>query len=160
MNDYSKSTSPADINDVLAFNISRVGLLLRRELIRALAEYSVTPEQWEVLMALWTRDTALSQRDIGEIVLKDKHALSRMVARLEENGWVKKRIPKGDRRMTEVYLTRKGKNACAKMRDKLSCHIKTKVFNHFTSAEKSVLKETMKTMRRLMGDDIPPQKSE
>ncbi|MEL6546078.1 MAG: hypothetical protein AAFQ82_15730, partial [Myxococcota bacterium] len=61
------------LEQVMQFNCYRAGLLLRRELMHALKEYDLTPEQWQVLVTLWDSGQALSQTEIAEVVLKDRH---------------------------------------------------------------------------------------
>ncbi len=48
------------LEESLGFNLDRVAQLYRRELIRVLAIYDLTPEQWQILAALskggaWSR---------------------------------------------------------------------------------------------------------
>lgn len=77
------------LDSALGFNIDRLAILFRRQLIRSLRAYGLTPEQWQVLAAVTTsRETELSQNDIAEITLKDRHAVSRMIDRMERDGWI------------------------------------------------------------------------
>ena len=58
---FEKPQIPAELQDSLGYNLYRVSLLFRRELIRALSEYGLTPEQWQVLVVLWSSDHPVSQ---------------------------------------------------------------------------------------------------
>jgi MarR family transcriptional regulator, lower aerobic nicotinate degradation pathway regulator len=94
---------PAILDDALGFNLYRVALLFRRELMQALAEYELTPEQWQIMVALWSTDEPLSQNEIAELTLKDKHTVSRILGRLERDGWIERRT---DPRDTRYLLVR------------------------------------------------------
>ena len=58
--------------------------------MRALTRYELTPEQWQIMVLGWRSGTPLRQQDITEMLVKDKHNVSRMVTRLEEKGWLKR----------------------------------------------------------------------
>lgn len=81
---------PAFLDDALGFNLDRVANLVRLELMRALSRYDLTPEQWQIMVLIWRSETPLRQQDITEMLVKDKHNISRMVRRLEEKGWLKR----------------------------------------------------------------------
>jgi DNA-binding MarR family transcriptional regulator len=79
------------LEEALGYNIYRAGLLFRRELIHALADYRMTPEQWQVMMTLWHTGKPVNQSEIVQLLLKDKHTVSRIIQRLSRDGWIEKR---------------------------------------------------------------------
>ncbi len=81
---------PTFLDDALGFNLDRVANLVRLELMRALARYELTPEQWQIMVLIWRSEEPLRQQDITEMLVKDKHNISRMVRRLEAKGWLKR----------------------------------------------------------------------
>jgi DNA-binding MarR family transcriptional regulator len=134
------------LKESLAFNISRASTLLRRHLIRTLSEYNITPEQWQILIMLWQSDGPVSQKEITVSLLKDKHAVSRMIKKLEYNGWLEKLSNKGDSRITLIQLSKKGLDTAEDMYKKLSTSVRTEVFKHFSKAEKDQEKSFMKRL--------------
>lgn len=134
------------LKESLAFNISRASTLLRRHLIRTLSDYNITPEQWQIIVMLWHSDTPISQKEIATFLLKDKHAVSRMIKKMETNGWIKKLSQKKDSRVTLIQLTKKGLDTAGIMYEKLSNSVRTEVFNHFSTAEKDQVKSFMKRL--------------
>ena len=142
---------PAVLDDALGFNIYRVGLLLRRELIRTLADYKMTPEQWQVMAALWSTGNPLSQSEIVQLTLKDKHTVSRIIQRLERNGWIEKKTDPRDRRVTIIQPTPKGEALKNEVPPKLSGHFK-EVFQEFSAEEKQLLLDSLKKLRGALGD--------
>lgn len=134
------------LKESLAFNISRASTLLRRHLIRTLSDYNITPEQWQIIVMLWQSDSPISQKEIAVSLLKDKHAVSRMIKKMEANGWIEKLSQKEDHRITLIQLTKKGLDTAGNMYEKLSTSVQTEVFNHFSKAEKDQVKSFMKRL--------------
>lgn len=99
-------TLPHELEQSLGFNLDRAAVLLRRELIRALAPEGLLPEQWQILIVL-SHAEELSQQQLADVLLADKHAMSRMLARMERDGWVQRRPSPDDSRSQRVRLTRK-----------------------------------------------------
>ena len=87
--------------------------------------------------------------------MKDKHAVSRMIFRLEKNGWIEKTSSEFDGRVTFISLTNEGKAVREEMHEILSKTVKKEIFNHFTEEEKDFILSIMKKMRSLMKDDFP-----
>lgn len=70
---------------------------------------SLTPEQWIVLVQLWQKD-GQSQSALGELTLRDKPTLSRIVDTMEKSGLVTRQPDEADARTKLVKLTRTGKS--------------------------------------------------
>lgn len=83
-------------------------LLNRAE--NALKEAGFPPLSWyDILLELSRNpDAGLRQYEIGELVLLNKHNLSRLIDRLEGEGLVKRQGCEGDGRGNIVKLTTKG----------------------------------------------------
>jgi DNA-binding MarR family transcriptional regulator len=95
-----------ELDGSLGFNLDRVAKLYRRELIRALADYGLSPEQWQVISALSARKDGLSQSEIAALTSKDKHSMSRMLGRMERSGWVRRTEDPVDARAFRITLAR------------------------------------------------------
>ena len=143
---------PKFLDDALGFNIHRVGVLFRRELIRTLAEYNLTPEQWQVMAMLWSTSRPLSQNDIVKSTMRDKPTVSRMIQRLEKNGWVEKTPNRLDARVTMIRLTGKGDSHKREISSKVQSHFR-RIFHHLEVEESVQFKSTLKKLRYLLGDD-------
>ena len=120
------SKLPPFLEEALGFNIYRTAQLFRRELIDALKEYRLTPEQWQILAALWTTSDELTQQEISNLTLKEKQTVSRIIQRLERDGWITKTVSKDDARAFIVRLTPKAKRLNKVIPQKLSAHFKPK----------------------------------
>lgn len=139
------------LDKALGFNIYRAGLLFRRELIRALAEYRMTPEQWQVMMTLWHTDKPVNQSDIVEMLLKDKPTVSRMIQRLSRDGWIKKQTDAADARATIIRLTKKGAALKHEAPPKLAAHF-DRLLATFEDKEIETAMVFLKKLRTVLGD--------
>lgn len=74
----------------------------------------LTPEQWVVLVQLWQKD-GQSQSVLGELTLRDKPTLSRILDTMEKSGLVSRQADEADARTKLVKLTRRGKSLQAKL---------------------------------------------
>lgn len=142
---------PAELNDALGFNLYRVAHLFRNELLRALADYQMTPEQWQVMQTLWASQQRLNQNDVAQLTLKDKHTVSRMLARLERDGWIVRQPDPADAR---AYLIEPSAQAAS-----LRTEVPTRLYAHFIpilgaldANETQQLLVLLKKLRATLGD--------
>ncbi|MDO9530969.1 MAG: MarR family transcriptional regulator [Deltaproteobacteria bacterium] len=92
----------------IGFIIYRTALAMKATLQRTLKErgLAITPEQYGILHVL-REEEGLSQREIGNILFKDKPNVSRMLDALERNGLILRQPT--DRRRFAIFLTPEGK---------------------------------------------------
>lgn len=142
---------PDFLEDGLGFNVYRTGLLFRRELIRALSDYKITPEQWQVMITLWHTGKPLNQSEIVQMLMKDKHTVSRIIKRLERDGWIKKKTDQKDGRITMIQPTKKGMSFKDEVQNKLKSHFNV-ILKDFPGEEINSLLKSLKKLRKLLGD--------
>lgn len=135
----------AELDGTLGFNLDRVAKLYRRELIRALANQGLSPEQWQVICALLARRDGLSQTEIAALTSKDKHSISRMLKRLERSGWVCRNDDPGDARSCRITLARPAVDVNA-LRAALREHFST-INSVLTDSQQRHLLELLQTLR-------------
>lgn len=142
---------PDLLNDALAFNIDRIENLFHLEFIRALGEYDLTPEQYQIMVLVWYSPESFNQQDITRLLGKDKHNISRMVRRLEAKGWLK-RHPDPHSRALFVHPTDLGQ--------KLKDEIVGALYNHFgaldlglSQVQEQELVALLKLIRVHLGDE-------
>lgn len=145
------SIIPSFLDTALGFNLNRVNTLFRRELLRVLSPFNLTPEQWQVLVILWHRNEALSQNDIVASILKDKPSVSRMLLRMEKNGWIYRRSDPNDKRSTLVSLTEKGAEHEVILPAKVKEHFND-YLDGFSNEEKVQLKTVLMSLRAFLHD--------
>ena len=92
----------------IGFIIYRTALAMRAALQRALKDrgFDITPEQFGILHVL-REEEGLSQKEIGNILFKDKPNVSRMLDALERKRLIFRQPI--DRRKYAIFLTEEGK---------------------------------------------------
>jgi len=144
---------PDPLNDALGFNIYRVALLFRKELIHALADYALTPEQWQVMQALWSTNERLNQNDIAHLTLKDKHSVSRMLARLERDGWIVRQSDPTDARATLIAPTAQANRLRETVPSQLYAHFDS-ILSVLSASEGEQLLALLQKLRIRLGDEV------
>jgi DNA-binding MarR family transcriptional regulator len=107
----------------------------------------MTPEQWQVMAVLWRRGT-LCQRDIAGLTIKDKHSVSRIVRRLERNGWVEKIDSPENGRYTLIQPTEKGWAIQNEVTGKLMDHFQ-RFYIFFGKSNENQLLLLLETLMRI-----------
>ena len=74
----------------------------------------LTPEQWIVLVQLWTKD-GQSQSALSELTLRDAPTMSRILDTMQKGGLVTRVVDEHDARSRLVKLTKTGKALQAKL---------------------------------------------
>lgn len=93
----------------IGFIIYRTALAMKATLQRTLKErgLDITPEQYGILHVL-REEEGLSQKEIGNILFKDKPNISRMLDALERKRLIFRQPT--DRRRYSIFLTEEGKS--------------------------------------------------
>ncbi len=141
------------LNSNLGYNLYRTYLLFHRELIRGLKAYGVTPEQWQVLIILWNHGS-VTPTEISKVTLQDLPSISRMLVRMERNGWTERVVNEKDGRSFHVILTDKGKNQKNEMMLALEKHFALFLKNVPAEMNYGIKQELLK-LRTLLNDYTP-----
>ncbi len=89
-----------------------------RESQRLFRPHGLTGAQYNVLNVLAGRADAMSQRELGEVLVVDRSNVTGLIDRMEKAGWVKREDDPEDRRVYRVSLTTGGRKLWAKVRPK------------------------------------------
>ncbi|MDF3066981.1 MAG: Transcriptional regulator, MarR family [Polyangiaceae bacterium] len=105
----------------------------------------LTPEQWVVLVQLWQKD-GQSQSALGELTLRDKPTVSRILDTMERSGLINRQPDEADARTKLVKLTRAGKS----LEPKLVPVAKQLVARLERGISESDLETTHRTLSRML----------
>lgn len=97
-------------DDAPAWLVQRASRTLRVLFLRMMEQRSagVTPEMWLVLSRLYARDGQY-QTQIADSTFRDRPNTSRILAGLEQRGFVSKKRDPDDRRRVRIHLTERGR---------------------------------------------------
>ena len=132
---YKRDNSPGYI-------IHRLDSLLKLSLQRAFQSegFDFTAEQWGVLLRLYESE-GIHQSDLGARAGKDRHNITRILNRLEKNGYVQRVSDRHDMRRINVFLTKKSRD----LEDKLTSIVIDLLEGVFAGLSKREVRE----MRRI-----------
>jgi|SRR5690554_2328648 len=115
MSDPSEPVRDFDLNSFLPYRLNAVANRISRIFAeRYREEFGITIPEWRVLAHLGHAG-AVSVRDIEARVDMEKSKVSRAASRLEEAGYITKRVHGADRRLLELRLTPEGKALVARI---------------------------------------------
>jgi DNA-binding MarR family transcriptional regulator len=125
----------------IGFIIYRTALAMKAALQRTLKErgFDITPEQYGILHVLWEEE-GLSQREIGNILFKDKPNVSRMLDALERKRLIFRQPT--NRRRYAVFLTEEGKAITEKILP-IGLELRDKAINGLLVREVEALENTL-----------------
>jgi DNA-binding MarR family transcriptional regulator len=93
----------------LGFIINRASVAVKKEFVKRLRSYDLTPEQWSILNRLGEQD-GLTQKNLAERTYKDQPNTARILDKLEKKELLKRADNPEDRRAFLIFLTDKGKD--------------------------------------------------
>lgn len=73
-------------------------------------EFGITPDQYVILYLLTENDEIMYQRQLAEIMFKDRANISRIIDIMHKNGLVEKIPESHGRKIYKLVVTEKGKN--------------------------------------------------
>lgn len=101
--------------DTFGFVVHDVARLLRKRFDQRARALGLTRAQWQVLAHL-SRNEGINQSGLADILEIENITLGRLIDRLEEAGWVERRLCGHDRRVRLLHLTEKAKPILGRMR--------------------------------------------
>ena len=134
------------IEDSLGYIVNRVARSMASQLGEELRPAGVGIGQWAVLMFLWAGD-GMSQAELSRVVAIEPPTMVRTIDRMVRDGLVRRTPDPGDRRVSRIYLTDRGRS----LRDELvpkALAVNAANLGKLTAGE-------VRTLRRLLGKLLP-----
>ncbi len=139
-------STKSGIEKSTGFIIYRTALAMRAALQRTLKErgFDITPEQYGILMLL-REAQGLSQKEIGDVLFKDKPNISRMLDALERKNIILRQST--DRRRYAIFLTAEGQRLAEEILP-LKLQLQEKAMNGLLTREKETLENLLDKIYR------------
>lgn len=109
------SSAAKNVREAAHFNLLQLGDLIQNRLGRVLREYDLTLSQYQVLRILEHAGTALPSLEISARMPQVAPAITGLLTRLDEQGFVRRKQHKQDKRVTQVEITPKAKSLLKKL---------------------------------------------
>lgn len=144
-----KQTRPfQSIHQEAALSVLKTADCLRRQVVRALGPYEITPQQYNVLRILRGAGAAgLPTLSIGERLIEETPGMTRLLDRLEGKSLVRRVRCEQDRRQVLCYIT-KGGSALLAALDPILDAAQAEMAGSLTAAESETLVILLEKMRR------------
>ncbi len=139
------------LEESLVYNVYRVNLLFRRELIRVLLPYGLTPEQFQILLVINHGDGAVNQTDICTFLQKDKFTVSKIIKRLIRDLWIEKTEDPDDKRRSDFITTEKADALKGVVPREIKEHFDVKLHG-FSEEEMALMLKLLQKTRIELGD--------
>lgn len=101
-----------DGSQSLGFLLHDAARLLRKRFEDRASGYGLSSAQWRLLVRL-VREEGVPQARLAEFLEIEPISVSRLLDRMEQNGWVVRRQDRSDRRVRMIYPTEKSRQAFA-----------------------------------------------
>jgi DNA-binding MarR family transcriptional regulator len=124
--------------DILLNNIGHLSVSKSHSKLDQLGLYKGQPPLLEVL---W-KDDGRTQKEIAETLRVSRATISKMVSRMEQNGFLKTLPDNNDGRITRVYLTKKGLELKEEVR-KINTEMSQIILNDFSNEEKELFEKLL-----------------
>ena len=146
-----------DPDSSIGFLISDVSRLLRRVYDRRVEPLGLTRAQWRVLVHVYRRE-GVSQTALAQVLEIEKPTLGKLVDRLEQKGWVERRVEVRDQRARRLVITKQARPLIDQM-EELADAVHADALDGVADEETDQLHDTLLTVKsnllRLLNGNRP-----
>lgn len=143
------------LEDTFGFVLHDVARLLRKRFDQRARALGLTRAQWQVLAHL-SRNEGINQSGLADILEVENITLGRLIDRLEEAGWVERRLSGHDRRVRLLHLTEKAKPILGRMRA-LGEETRNEALSCLSPEEQAALLTMLRHVRANLSERAPPE---
>jgi len=95
-----------DFKESIGYAVAMANRALRKALDAELGRYGITFSQWQVLACL-ALESEVSQVKLAELIGVEGPTLVRILDRMEQRGWIRRKVSSRDRRQKLISPTQK-----------------------------------------------------
>ncbi len=103
-----------DFKESIGYSVAMANRALRKALDAELGHYGITFSQWQVLASL-ALEGETSQVKLAELIGVEGPTLVRTLDRMEQKGWIRRKVSSHDRRQKLISPTKKVEGVWKKM---------------------------------------------
>ncbi len=116
-------------------------------------EFGLTPDQYVILSLLIENEEIVCQRQLAEIMLKDRANIARIIEIMHKNGLIEKIPDSNGRKIYKLIVTEKGK----KLKDKVfstDIDLRNAITNNISAEELATTFNTLEKMNKNIRDKV------
>ena len=131
--------SRRNLDQIVGYQMRRVGSLVTRELAGVFGAVGLAPGQFSILMIV-AENPGSTQSEIAALARLDRSTLALVLTRLRRLGFVRRVADSGDRRANRIHATEAGERAIRSVLPRLA-HFERRIAGEFSAAEKQAFLE-------------------
>ena len=132
------------VDDYLLYLLARASAQVSGQFHAQLKTYGLQIAEWRVLATL-SDSPGMTIGDLVAIVMLQQPTLTKIIIRMEENGWVERSRGQADGRKVTVRITDSGAKTVAKVLKDARAH-EAKLLGGYSAVEAKRLKDTLRTL--------------
>ena len=134
----------------IGFLLHDVTRLMKRLFDKRMSTLNLTRSQWWVLNFLYFNE-GINQSDFAVLLDIEKAPLSRLLYRMEKKGWVERRSDKSDKRIKNLFLSKKIKPLIIDMRDMANL-TRQQALSGLSEKEQIILRKNLKKIKQTLSN--------
>lgn len=134
----------------IGFLLHDVTRLMKRLFDKRMSTLDLTRSQWWVLNFLYFNE-GINQSDFAVLLDIEKAPLSRLLYRMEKKGWIERRSDKNDKRIKNLFLSKKIKPLIVDMRDMANI-TRQQALSGLSEKEQITLRENLKKIKQTLSN--------
>ena len=135
----------------IGFLLHDVTRLMKRLFDKRMSTLNLTRSQWWVLNFLYFNE-GINQSDFSILLDIEKAPLSRLLLRMENKGWIERRNDKKDKRIKNLFLTKKIKPLIIDMRDMANSTRKA-ALSGLSDKEQTLFRQSLKKIKQTLSQN-------
>ena len=135
----------------IGFLLHDVTRLMKKLFDRKMSTLNLTRSQWWVLNFLYFNE-GINQSDFSILLDIEKAPLSRLLLRMEKKGWIERRNDKKDKRIKNLFLTKKIKPLIIDMRDMANSTRKS-ALSGLSDKEQTLFRQSLKKIKQTLSQN-------
>ena len=134
----------------IGFLLHDVTRLMKRLFDKRMSTLDLTRSQWWVLNFLYFNE-GINQSDFAVLLDIEKAPLSRLLYRMEKKGWIERLNDKNDKRIKNLFLSKKIKPLIVDMRDMANL-TRQQALSGLSEKEQITLRDNLKKIKQTLSN--------
>ncbi|ODS31631.1 MAG: Transcriptional regulator SlyA [Candidatus Scalindua rubra] len=147
-----------DFKESIGYSVAMAYRALRKALDAKLGHYGITFSQWQVLAGL-ALEGEISQVKLAELIGVEGPTLVRILDRMEQKGWIKRKVSSRDRRQKLITPTKKVEVVWKKMTE-CAHEVRSGAVKRISSKDVATLRKLLEKIRENLNEQYETENHE